>query len=280
MRRVLCLLAAAVTVAAAPAAGQAVRSRSADYLFAATAADARALWTNPAGLGMITSASVMAEFAVDVPPDSSVQFSQWTLGFNSRGLSAGYQRDRFAEDPNTGAIRLGLALPFPMGAVGVAVSYYHGSPIDTAGNYGLDLGVRYRLFSRLDLGLVARNIGRPTPRDAPLPFTGVLGANLAVLPRHLLIQAEVVAADRVNSSGYDMLYRGGLRLAFGQRLPISAFGTVDLDNGLDAQVWFLGVSIGGRDRALLGMSGRAGSGNTRIDRISVTGVATRSLASP
>lgn len=267
-------------VTTAPALGQAVRSRSADYLFAASASDARALWTNPAGLGMVTSASVMAEFALDVPPDSNVQFAQWTLGFNSRGLSAGYQRDRFSEDPNTGTIRLGLALPFPMGAVGMAVSYYHGSPIDTAGNYGFDLGVRYRLFSRLDLGLVARNIGRPTPRNAPLPLTGVLGGNLIVIPRHVGLQAEVVAADRANTSGYDLLYRGGLQVAFGRRLPISAFGTVDLDNGLSAQQWMLGVSIGGQDSALLGFSGRTGSGNTRLDRISVTGVATRSVGSP
>lgn len=222
----------------------------------------------------------MAEFAVDIPPDSSVQFAQWTLGFNSRGLSAGYQRDRFPEGGNTGALRVGLALPFTMGAVGMAVTYYHGSPIDSAGNFGFDVGVRYRLFSRLDLGAVARNIGRPTPRDVPSPLTGVLGANLAVIPRHVFLQAEVVAADRVNAGGYDLLYRGGALFSLGRRLPISAFGSVDLNNGFDAQVWFLGLSFGRQDSAALGFSGLAGSGNTRLDRMSVTGVATRSLGSP
>jgi hypothetical protein len=148
--RTLLLLLAAVTVVT-PASAQSVRPRSADYLFAASTNDVRALWTNPAGLAVVTSASVMAEFALETPPDSSVQFAQWTLAFNSRGLSAGYQRDRFSEDPNTGALRLGLALPFPKGSVGLAATYYHGSAVDTAGNYGLDLGGRYQLFNRLDL---------------------------------------------------------------------------------------------------------------------------------
>jgi hypothetical protein len=269
------LLFAALVLLAAPGSGQSVRSRSADYLFAASANDVRALWTNPAGLGTLPNASVMAEFVLETPPDSSVQFAQWTLAFNSRGLSAGYQRDRFSEDPNTGALRLGLSLPFPRGSAGLAATYYHGSAVDTAGNYGLDLGVRYQVFHRIDLGLVARNIGRPTPRDLPLPFTGVLGANIAVVPRHLLVQTEVVAADRPVGSGYDLVYRGGVQIGFGQRLPVAAVGSVDLNSDFSATLWMVGFSIGGNDTATLGFSGRTGSGNTRLDRLSVTGVATR-----
>ncbi len=274
MRRPL-LFVAALVVLAGPLWGQSVRSRSADYLFAASANDVRALWTNPAGLGVLPSASVMAEFTLETPPDSSVQFAQWTLAFNSRGLSAGYQRDRFSEDPNTGALRFGLSLPFPQGSVGLAVTYYHGSAVDTAGNYGMDLGVRYQLFNRIDLGLVARNVGRPTPRDLPLPFTGVLGANVAVVPRHLLVQAEVVAADRPTTSGYDLVYRGGVQFGVGQRFPVAAYGSVDLNSDFSATLWMVGFSIGGNDTASLGFSGRTGSGTTRLDRLSVTGVATR-----
>jgi hypothetical protein len=266
---------AAVVVMATPLAGQSVRSRSADYLFAASANDVRALWTNPAGLGVVTNASVLAEFVLEVPPDSSVQFAQWTLAFNSRGLSAGYQRDRFSEDPNTGVLRLGLGLPFRRGAVGFSASYYHGSAVDSAGNYGFDLGMRYRLLERLDLGLVARNIGRPTPRDVPAPLTGVLAANVAVVPRHVETQVEVRAADRLNSSGYDMLYRGGILLALGGRFPVAALGVVELDGDFAATQWFVGVTIGRPDSGTLGISGRTGSDGTRLDRISATGVATR-----
>jgi hypothetical protein len=108
-----------------------------------------------------------------------------------------------------------------------------------------------------------------------LPFTAVLGANLAVVPRVVLAQAEVVAADRPNASGYDLAYRGGLQLGFGRRLPVSAFGSVDFDSDFSAVLWMVGLSIGGNDTATLGFSGRAVENNTRLDRVSVTGVATR-----
>ena len=49
IRRVVLSLA---LLGAAPVAGQYRGSRSAEYLFAANVADARALWVNPAGLGV------------------------------------------------------------------------------------------------------------------------------------------------------------------------------------------------------------------------------------
>ncbi|MGD8869500.1 MAG: hypothetical protein PVI01_17920, partial [Gemmatimonadales bacterium] len=124
--RLLIILTAACTAAGSLEA-QAVRSRSADYLFAASANDVRALWVNPAGLAVRSVASVMAEFALDFPPDTNARFAQWSAGFTSRGLSVGYQRDRFAEDPNTGTLRFGLAFPFRKGAVGASFSFYQGS---------------------------------------------------------------------------------------------------------------------------------------------------------
>ena len=111
-----------------------MRSRSADYLFAASATDARALWVNPAGLAASLEASVMAEIAVERPVDGGLRWAQWAAALNSRGFSLGYQRDRFEDGPSTGTLRFGLALPFPRGAVGAAFSFYSGNAIDTTNN--------------------------------------------------------------------------------------------------------------------------------------------------
>jgi hypothetical protein len=275
-RPILILLVAALAAAAAPASGQAVRSRSADYLFAATPTDARALWVNPAGLALLTGASVMAEAAIDFPQDSSVRFAQWTLGFNSRGLSVGYQRDRFGEDPNTGTLRFGLALPFKRGSVGASFSLYHGAPDDTASHRGFDFGARYRPLEMIDLGLVVRNIGRPMPRLEKSPVTGVLGANLTFVPQHAALQLEAAAAERLEASGYDLGYRAGIILASGGSLPFSLLTSLELDSDFKLNSWVLGVVIGGKDSGSLIASGPTGSGvDTRLQRLSVTGVATR-----
>lgn len=277
MRRpVLILLVVALAVTAAPASGQAVRSRSADYLFAGTPSDARALWVNPAGLALLTGASVMAEAAIDFPVDSSVRLSQWTVGFNSRGLSVGYQRDRFGEDPNTGALRFGLALPFKRGAIGASFSFYQGSAIDSASHRSFDVGARYRLLEPLDLGLVVRNIGRPTPRLEKAPVTGVLGANLAFVPGHAALQLEAAAAERIEASGYDLGYRAGIVLATGGALPFSLLTSLELDGDFELSSWVLGLVVGGKDSGSLIASGPTGPGvDTRLQRLSLTGIATR-----
>ena len=171
------------------ASGQSERSRSGDYLFASTAADARALWVNPAGLAVSMEASVLAEFVLQRPVDGDLRLAQWTLGFNSRGFSIGYQRDRFDEDPNTGAFRFGLSLPFRRGAIGAAFTFYRGNAVDSTTDRGIDFGARYRLIPPLELGLVLRNVGRPVLRDVQAPLTGVLSAAWFPLPRHLVVAA-------------------------------------------------------------------------------------------
>lgn len=274
MRRLLFILGAACG-AVGTLEAQAVRSRSADYLLAASANDVRALWVNPAGLAVTAGASVMAEFALEFPQDSSTRFAQWSVALASRGLSLGYQRDRFAEDPNTGTLRFALAFPFRKGAIGAAFSFYQGSAVDSAGHRGVDLGVRYRLLNPLDVGLVLRNIGRPTPRSERQPLVGVLGANLSVIPAHAELQFEVLAAERLVTSGYDMSYRGGLRISTAGKLPFSVLGVLDLDSDFGPVAWAVGLVIGGRDSGTALASGPAGSGATRLQRASLTGVASR-----
>ncbi|KPK09428.1 MAG: hypothetical protein AMS20_00465 [Gemmatimonas sp. SG8_28] len=273
--RHLCIVVGAVCAAGGALEAQAVRSRSADYLFAASANDARALWVNPAGLAVMSGASIMAEFALEFPPDTNTRFAQWSAGFTSRGLSLGYQRDRFAEDPNTGTLRFGLAFPFRKGAVGASFSFYQGSAVDTAAHRSVDLGVRYRLLTPLDLGIVLRNIGRPTPRAERQPLVGVLAANLSVIPSHADLQVEVLAAERLAGSGYDMSYRGGVRLSTSGKIPLAVLGVLDVDSDFGLVTWAVGLTIGGRDSGTALASGPAGSGRTRLQRASLTGVATR-----
>ena len=277
MRRSLFAVAVLTAGAVAQLDAQSVRSRSGDYLFAATASDVRGLWVNPAGTAVVPGASVMAEFALDFPRDSSIRFAQWTLAFTSRGLSVGYQRDRFGEDPNTGALRFGLAVPFKGGGIGAAFTFYQGSPVGDVSHRGFDLGVRYRLLGALDLALVARNIGRPTARLVRQPATGVLGANLQIIPRHAGVQLEVIAAERLDTSGYDMAYRSGLMFSTGGKLPIAFVGALDVDSDFGLQAWAIGLTIGGQDSGTALASGPAGSGTTRLQRMSLTGVATRSF---
>lgn len=258
------------------AAAQSVRPRSADYLLAASANEVRALWVNPAGLATVVDASVMAEFVLERPVGEGLRLAQWTLGLNSRGLSVGYQRDRFDTDPNTGALRFGLALPFPRGSLGAAMSFYQGSAVEDVSHRGIDVGLRYRPpMLPIDLAVVLRNIGRPVPRDVQQPVTGILAVHVSTLASHVDLAAEVVAAERLAASGIDMTYRGGVRLSLGGALPFAGFGTLDLNGDLRIRQWAVGLVVGGTDRGVLLGSGPAGSGMTRLERLSLAGVFSR-----
>ncbi len=256
---------------------QAVRPRSADYLFASTANDVRALWVNPAALAVVSNASVMAEFALERPVDEGLRLAQWSLALNTRGLSLGYQRDRFPGASGTGALRFGLALPFPRGSLGASFTFYQGSTVDTAAHRGLNIGIRYRILPPLGLAAVVQNIGRPAPRGQVTPVTGVMALNWYALPGSLGIAADVTATERLGASGYDMRYRGGLRLSTTGRLPLGLVATLELDSGFDVDRWAVGITVGGQDRGILLWSGVAAPVSNTLDRLSLTGVSRRQL---
>ena len=271
---IICCLMTQVMVA------QSVRPRSGDYEFASTVHDIRSLWVNPAGLGVVTDASIMAEFTLERPQDGDLRLAQWTAGFNRWGLAIGYQRDRFIEDPNTGALRFGLALPFRRGAAGAAFSIYSGNALDSADarDMGLDLGFQYRLLAPVNLGVVIRNIGRPDLRDSPAPLTGAVSVALRAGPRHVLLAVEAQAAERFSASGYDVSYRGGIQLSTGGRLPVTLITAVDLGARLAVDRWLIGVAVGGPYCATALGSGGLRAPNDRLDRVSLGGVASRALS--
>ncbi len=234
------------------------------------------MWVNPAGLATVVDASVMAEFVLERPVAEGLRLAQWTLGLNSRGLSVGYQRDRFDTDPNTSALRFGLALPFPRGSLGAALSFYQGSPVEDVSHRGIDLGIRYRpAMLPVDLAVVLRNIGRPTPRTVQQPLIGILAADVSMLASHLNLAAEMIAAERLAASGFDMTYRAGVRLSLFGSLPLTGVGTMDLNGDLRIRQWVVGLVVGGTDRGLLLGSGPAGADMTRLERLSLTGVSSR-----
>ncbi len=87
---------------------QQVANRANAYLFPTDVSDARAIWVNPAGLGMQREASIYAEVAVG-DPGSKGRLRQINAGFNSRGLSFGYQRDLLDNGGRANTYRFGLA---------------------------------------------------------------------------------------------------------------------------------------------------------------------------
>ena len=83
-------------------------NRATRYLFPTDVTDARALWVNPAGLGAFPEASINLDVTVG-DPGSSGKLRQLTFAFNSRGLSAGYQRDIYSDGQHGHTYKLGLA---------------------------------------------------------------------------------------------------------------------------------------------------------------------------
>ena len=79
MPRTPVLIACAASLLCSVAVGQTFAPRSLDYLFAATANDARAIWVNPAGLAIVSEASIMAELVVHRSPDADLRLSQLSM---------------------------------------------------------------------------------------------------------------------------------------------------------------------------------------------------------
>lgn len=235
--------------------------------------DVRATWLNPAGLAWVLEASVMGEVVIDRTANGTLHLGQYTLGMNSRGLSFAFLRDRAPDSASVSIFRFGLAMPFPRGSLGLAVSLYSGLGQDE----GLDLGVRYGPLTRLDLALVARNLSRPVVRAVRLPRSAALGATWSPVPQILQLAAEGEAIERSSADGYEGRYRGVLQLATsGSRLGV--IFAADLDRDWAVARWTLGVQIGGVDRAGLFGSATPVDNLGRLDRMSAVGVASRRAA--
>jgi hypothetical protein len=270
MPRIFVLFTLVSALGAGRLCAQAVPARSADYLFLATASDARATWVNPAGPATAPTASIAAELVFDRQETENVRLAQWTGGFSSRGISFGYQRDQIPGDEANQAFRVGAALPFRRGAVGLAFTFYDSDQTERA----LDLGLRYRALRQVELGAVLRNIGRPVVRTVELPVTVGIGAGWYAIPSVLEIAGETHIAERPGRSGSDVTYRLGGRIIARTRVPVGVFGAFELKGNGAADRWAVGIRLGGQYRGLLVASG---AGSASVDRVSLTALAIRPL---
>lgn len=252
-------------------------ARSESYLFLTGAWDARALWINPAGLAVLPEASIMGEFRIDrEETDGDVRLGQWSVGFNSRGFSVGYQRDRFGNDVAGGTLRAGLGIPFSRGALGAALTWYRGTG-DNASD--LDLGVLVTPIRNVRVGATLRHIGRPAVRDSLLPISIAGGASWTVLGGKVVTTGEVRAAERrvPDESGFEMGYRGGGQLTLGRQFPVTILATVDLGSNGKVDRFNLGIGLGALYRLVGVATTVSREGSPELGSVSLTGVASNLL---
>lgn len=273
MAKVIVVLMAAGVLAVASLPAQVNRARSSDYLLTTTVQDARALWLNPAGLGVVPEASIMGEFLLDRDQiDDSFRLGQLTFALNTRGLSVGYQRDRFANDVRGDTYRFGMGLGFRGGALGAAFTLYRGTDTE---DQDFDLGLRYRPNASIELGGVVQHLGRPEVRGVMLPLTVVGGASWSSPGGHLVLGADLSLAERIDESGLEADYIGAFRFSFQERLPLGLFGRIELESDAGFEQLTLGFWLGGQDRLITSTSAVRNGSDSRLEAVSLTGLAAR-----
>jgi hypothetical protein len=254
-------------LAAGSAAAQVVPNRTTQYLSPTDVTDARALWVNPAGLGRVLEASVHFDLTVG-DPGAKGRLRQLTAGFNSRGLSLGYQRDLFDGGVRGHIYRVGVAAGRQGLAAGAAAALYRGSTSTT----GWDLGFLYDPVPHLSIGGTIQNIGRPEVRGETLPVTYVPAATVRLLGARVALSGQ----GRFTSAaglGYAFAARAGVRE--GGRLPVRLLARLDTDRSLK-RAWFaFGLSVGADD--LLGAVVTTPGDVSRVDALSLYGVSTRRM---
>jgi hypothetical protein len=255
---------------------QVAPNRATTYLFPTDVRDARAIWVNPAGLGVQREASIYAELAVG-DPGAKGRLRQINAGFNARGLSLGYQRDILDDGQRGHTYRLGLAGGAGGLAAGLAVAYYRGDGPKTT---GWDLGASYGAAPGLTLGLVAANLGQPVVRGLQQRLTFIPGATWhpGPIPSFGFSTYARITPDAVASYAFGISWRTSGITARGtpKRWPIEMFARLDTDGGLRRGAFALGLSIGGQDR--FGAVASTPGDVSRIEAASVYGLATREPA--
>jgi hypothetical protein len=264
VRRVTAL--AAILAVPVFAAAQVAPNRATAYLHPTDVRDARALWVNPAGLGVLGEASVYAEIAVK-DPGARGRLRQLNAGFNARGLAFGYQRDVFDGGRRGHTYRLGLAGASKGLAAGGAMALYRG---DTKGT-GWDVGASYLIEggAALMVGGVVANIGQPMVRGLEQRLTFIPGATWRPLgPATALSVHARITPDSVMAYAFGLSWQGS-----GGRYPIGVLARLDTDGGLRRGAFAVGFSIGGPDRvgAVVSTPGNVSG----VDAASLWGVSAR-----
>jgi hypothetical protein len=241
-------------------------NRAVAYLYPTDVGDARALWVNPAGLGRHSEASLHWDITVG-NPGSGGRLRQLTLGFNSRGLSLGYQRDVFDAGVRGHTYRLGLGAGHGGVAAGLAVAIYRGGTKGT----GWDFGVVHEPNRRIALGASVGNVRQPVVRGTRQIATFIPG--VTVKPFGTLFAFSALGhftSDAV--LGYSL----GARLQAADPVPLGLLLRLDTDGGLRRAALVVGASFGGQDLvgAVASMLGKS----DRLDPVEFYSVTSRSSA--
>ena len=221
------------------AAAQVAPNRATASLFPTNVTDARALWVNPAGLAVAQTVSL--ELALTMgDPGSQGQLRQWTAGFNSRGVSFGYQHDVLPNGVKGDTYRAGLAAGRAGIAGGLAASLYRGE----TKTLGWDLGAVIGGERPLELGAALTNLGNPVVRGVRQPATALPGLTwrpgrgswaFSLLGR--------LATDSV------LGYAAGVTLQMRAIDRLRLLFRLDTDRSLRRSGLAVGVSIGAHDVA-------------------------------
>lgn len=244
-------------------AAQVAPNRALAYLSPADVSDARALWVNPAGLGREHEASLHVDLTVG-DPGTDARLRQLTLGFNSRGLSFGYQRDMFDGGALGHTYRVGLGAGRGGLAAGLAAAIYRG---DTKGT-GWDFGVVYEPDPKIALSAVVANVNQPVVRGVHQIATVV--PNFTVTPFGHVV---AVSAEGRFTADSVLGYAVDARLVLGGRTPLGLLARLDLDHAFHQAALVFGVSIG--HAQMLGTAASIPSTASRVDAANVYGVIQR-----
>jgi hypothetical protein len=241
-------LVAFLALPALAAAQEVAPNRSTAYLHPTDVRDPRALWVNPAGLGVLREASVYAEVAVQDPGTGAGRLRQLSAGFNSRGLAFAYQRDLFDGGRRGHTYRLGLAGSSKGLAAGAAMALYRGNTKGT----GWDFGATYAFgeTAGLTVGGVIANIGQPVVRGLEQRLSFIPGATWRPLgPAAALSVHARITPDSVMGYAFSVSWQGS-----GGQWPIAVLARLDTDGGLRRGAFAVGITIGGPDRVGLVLS--------------------------
>ena len=245
---------------------QVAPNRATAYLFPTEVQDARAIWVNPAGLGVLREASIYGELLVG-DPGAAGQLRQINAGFNARGLSVAYQRDNLDGDVNGHTLRLGLAGGSGGLAAGFAIALYRGT---NAHATGWDVGVTYVPHPKLSVGLVGANIGQPVVRGLKQIMTYVPGLTWRTPVQGVSFSSDArITTDSVASFAFGLSWRAG----GSGRWPLELMTRLDTDGDFRRGAFVFGLSLGGQDR--FGAIATTPGDVSRVDGASVYGLASR-----
>ena len=220
---------------------------------------------NPAGLATIRDASIELDATIGAPTHTA-HLRQWTIGFNSRGFSLGYQRDIFDGGARGHTYRLGFGAASGGLSGGFATALYRGNTSAT----GWDIGVTYDAGPLLRVGGVIANLGQPTVRGVREVLTYIPGASVRPFgPNALFSVAGRITSRAVQSYSFEA------RWARVASSPIQLLARLDTDRGLRRGAFAFGLAIGGQDQ--LGLVGDAPGDVSTVDALTVYGLSTRSV---